>query len=120
MPVSAPRPCSFTACRVLVRDGSGRCAKHPRIAWTRGTPTKRITGRKLQAMRAALFAREPLCVECKRQGRISEATQRDHIIPLAEGGPDDETNEQALCDACHEEKSRGESIRGRRRARPKG
>jgi 5-methylcytosine-specific restriction protein A len=64
-------------------------------------------------MRAALFAREPLCVECKRQGRVTEATQRDHIIPLAEGGPDDETNEQALCERCHGEKSEREKRRGR-------
>ena len=33
------------------------------------------------------------------------ATQRDHIKPLAEGGADDHTNEQGLCDECHEDKS---------------
>ncbi|WP_229416883.1 HNH endonuclease [Massilia eburnea] len=64
-------------------------------------------------MRAALFQRSPLCAECKRQGRVTAATQRDHIIPLAEGGADDETNEQALCDLCHDAKSATESKRGR-------
>jgi 5-methylcytosine-specific restriction protein A len=68
-------------------------------------------------MRAALFSRDPLCAECRRQGRATPATQRDHIIPLAEGGLDDETNEQGLCDACHDEKSQAEQQRGRRRAR---
>lgn len=116
MPISAPRPCSFPTCSVLVRDGSGRCAKHPREQWQRAKPTKRITGRRLQAMRAALFAREPLCAECTRQGRVTPATQRDHIIPLAEGGVDDETNEQGLCEPCHDEKSAREAVRGRRRA----
>ncbi|MBY0241874.1 MAG: HNH endonuclease, partial [Burkholderiaceae bacterium] len=72
MPVSAPRPCSFPTCRTLVRDGSGRCAKHPRDAWakTSAKATPRITGRRLQAMRAALFQRNPLCAECERQGRV--------------------------------------------------
>jgi 5-methylcytosine-specific restriction protein A len=64
-------------------------------------------------MRAALFQRCPLCEECKRQGRVTAATQRDHIVPLAEGGADDETNEQALCDDCHKVKSLAESGRGR-------
>lgn len=117
MPVSAPRPCSFSTCRVLVRDGSGRCPKHPREQWRKDVKaTPRITGRRLQAMRASLFQRHPLCAECLRNGRASPATQRDHVIPLAEGGPDDETNEQALCDACHDAKSKQESARGRRRA----
>lgn len=113
MPRSAPRPCSLKGCATLVRDGSGRCAAHPREAWVKVTPTRRITGRRLQAMRAALFARDPLCAECRRQGRAVPATQRDHILSLEEGGADDETNEQGLCDACHKAKSRAEAIRGR-------
>lgn len=66
-------------------------------------------------MRAKLFKREPLCVQCKAEGRACIATQRDHRIPLAEGGLDDESNEQALCDACHDAKSALEAMRGRRR-----
>lgn len=66
-------------------------------------------------MRAALFTREPLCRLCMAENRVSIATQRDHVKPLAEGGLDDETNEQALCEPCHDTKSAGESKRGRRR-----
>ena len=117
MPRSAPRPCSAPTCTVLVRDGSGRCPAHPRGTWVKVTPTKRITGRRLQTMRAALFKRSPLCAECQRQGRVTAATQRDHVIPLAEGGLDNESNEQALCDACHETKSADEAERGRWRRR---
>ncbi|WP_082552255.1 HNH endonuclease [Massilia sp. Root351] len=114
MPVSAPRPCSFPTCHVLVRGGSGRCIKHPREQWQKQvTATPRITGRRLQAMRASLFQRYPLCAECERQGRVTAATQRDHVVPLAEGGADDHTNEQGLCDPCHEAKSLTESARGR-------
>ena len=67
-------------------------------------------------MRAALFAANPLCVECTRLGRVTLATQRDHIIPLCEGGADDSDNSQGLCDACHEGKSLAESLRARRRS----
>lgn len=102
---------------MLVRDGSGRCTKHRRQAWVKSPKaTKRITGRRLQAMRAELFARQPLCVRCESNGRVTLATQRDHIKPLAEGGADDASNEQGLCEACHEEKSLGERLLAQRRA----
>lgn len=117
MPSAAPRPCTHPGCSALVRDGSGRCAKHPKPAWQKpANATKRITGRRLQRMRADLFRRKPMCEECERHGRVKLATQRDHKVPLAEGGADDETNEQALCDDCHEAKSLQEALRGRRRA----
>jgi len=118
MPKAAPRPCTYPGCGVLVRDGSGRCEKHPKQAWAKSpTATKRITGRRLQAMRAALFARDPLCAHCKVKGLVVLATERDHIRPLAEGGLDDPSNEQGLCTPCHEAKSLAESLRGRRRSR---
>ena len=117
MPIAAPRPCTHPGCGVLVRDGSGRCAKHPKPQWSKpATATKRITGRKLQAMRADLFARDPLCAECKQQGRVTLATQRDHIKSLAEGGADADDNVQGLCAPCHDAKSKAESARGVRRA----
>lgn len=121
MPKSAPRPCNQPGCGVLVRDGGNRCPRHPKEVWVKPPDaTKRITGRKLQRMRAALFTRDPLCAECRRHGRVTLATQRDHIKPLAEGGLDDESNEQGLCHACHEAKSLAEAARGRRRATGQG
>lgn len=117
MPIAAPKPCTAPGCRALVRDGSGRCSAHPRAQWAKKpTATKRITGRRLQRMREALFARKPLCAECQRNDRVTLATQRDHIVPLAEGGADDETNEQGLCDDCHDAKSEAERARGVARA----
>jgi 5-methylcytosine-specific restriction protein A len=100
-------------CKTLVSDGSGRCVAHPRKSWSkREDADKRITGRRLQAMRKRLFEEHPLCVECERQGRISAATRRDHIKPLAEGGSDDDTNIQGLCERCHDIKSEAERLRG--------
>ena len=116
MPSAAPKPCSQPGCGVLVRDGTSRCGKHQREAWTKKpTATKRTTGRKLQAMRKALFTRDPLCVVCFKLGIVELATQRDHIVPLMDGGQDEDDNTQGLCHACHEAKSLAESLRSRRR-----
>nr|WP_234983699.1 HNH endonuclease signature motif containing protein [Pseudacidovorax sp. RU35E] len=71
-------------------------------------------------MRAALFERDPLCASCKAAGLVVLATQRDHIVPLEEGGADDASNEQGLCTQCHDEKSLGERLRGLRGAFPRG
>jgi 5-methylcytosine-specific restriction protein A len=85
--------------------------------WTKnGPPTIRIRGRRLQRMRAALFARSPWCVLCIRRGLKTRATIRDHIIPVAEGGLDDESNEQALCLDCSDRKTEEEAARGVRRS----
>jgi hypothetical protein len=68
MPSAAPKPCTAPGCGKLVRDGSGRCEAHARPAWSKpATATKRVTGRKLQRMRAQLFTSNPLCVMCPRQ-----------------------------------------------------
>jgi 5-methylcytosine-specific restriction enzyme A len=115
MPQAAPRPCTYPGCGRLVHDGSGRCAAHPGRTWAKRIDApKRITGRRLQRMRAALFARSPLCVHCEDRGLVVLATQRDHKVPLAEGGTDTPNNEQGLCDDCHREKSLAEALRGRR------
>ena len=59
----------------------------------------------------------PLCVLCRALGRRTLATIRDHIIPLAEGGADDSTNQQGLCKDCSDIKTQTEALRGRQRRR---
>jgi hypothetical protein len=44
------------------------------------------------------------------------ATVRDHIVPLAEGGTEDESNIQPLCLDCSDAKTERESMRGVRRS----
>lgn len=53
-----------------------------------------------------------LCQPCKHQGRITEATEVDHIVNVAEGGSDDDTNLQAICTECHGLKTQAEARRG--------
>ena len=117
MPTAPLRACAVSFCPVLVERG--RCPAHggARPPWHHATPVTRIRGRKLQALRATLFAREPLCRLCAAQGLTVAATIRDHIVPLAEGGRDDASNEQPLCQSCSDAKTQQESARGLRRAR---
>jgi 5-methylcytosine-specific restriction protein A len=68
-------------------------------------PTDRIRGRRGQDIRARFLHAHPLCRTCLEQGRTTEATEVDHIIPLHKGGPESDDNRQALCVACHKAKT---------------
>jgi len=111
MPTAPPRPCR--ACGAL------RCQRHgARSGWAERPPqVERQRGRKLQAARRRLFARQPFCEPCEQRGRLTLATIRDHRVPLAEGGADDAANEQAICMRCHTAKTRAEATRGKERRR---
>jgi 5-methylcytosine-specific restriction protein A len=37
---------------------------------------------------------------------LTAATQVDHVIALVNGGADDDSNRQSLCDDCHKAKTR--------------
>lgn len=65
----------------------------------------RIRGRRLQTRRRRYLAEHPLCARCDAFGRTSEAVELDHVVPLAKGGTDDESNLQGLCVACHKAKT---------------
>ena len=113
MAMAPRRPCSQQKCSHLQP-----CPVHPVVAWRPmvGAPPPRVRGRKLQQMRARLFARQPWCVECVKEGTPTRATIRDHIIPLGEGGRDDESNTQGLCQHHSDRKTDAESKRGVRRS----
>lgn len=77
----------------------------------RGQDTGRLRGRTLQRLRARMFAMDPLCAECRRQGRVRKWDELDHIIPLFEGGSNDDHNLQGLCYECHGIKTAEENLR---------
>lgn len=70
----------------------------------------RITGTRLQKIRARHFRLHPLCVHCLARvpPRIRAATELDHIVPLIHGGLDTEANRQGLCRDCHDIKTRAD------------
>jgi 5-methylcytosine-specific restriction enzyme A len=115
MPTAPRHPCPTPGCGALVV--AGHCAQHTDTGhrWDARRPDiTRVRGRQLQARRRRLFQRQPLCEPCQAAGRLVLATIRDHRLALAEGGTEDETNEQAICAACHAAKTQREAQRGRR------
>ena len=104
MPSAPPRICGTC--------GLTNCAGHTH-PWTHTKPVHRITGRKLQRLRTELFTKQPLCVRCLEQGRVTIATIRDHILNLEAGGLDTEANTQPLCVSCHDQKTEAEKQHGR-------
>lgn len=66
----------------------------------------RITGRRLVERNRRFQRKHPLCKRCtEKHQRVRHGTQVDHVIPLAKGGRDVESNLQNLCDDCHVEKT---------------
>ena len=65
-------------------------------------------GRRWRIRRALQLDKQPLCVMCKADGRITPATVADHITPhkgdpLLFAGP-----LQSLCKACHDSRKQSE------------
>ncbi|MEM8619842.1 MAG: HNH endonuclease signature motif containing protein [Actinomycetota bacterium] len=67
-------------------------------------------------VRRRILERDPICAACHQR----PSTIADHIVPVAEGGGDDESNGQGLCDPCHDVKTRSEIDRGRARRQARG
>jgi 5-methylcytosine-specific restriction enzyme A len=72
-------------------------------------PTERIRGGTRQRRNYRLFMRQPLCVRCLEEGATRVVDVWDHIVALADGGADDESNLQGLCADHHDAKSAAEA-----------
>ena len=62
---------------------------------------KRPGGRVGAAEHARRLAGEPFCRDCLADGHPRDASEVDHIIPIALGGSDDDNNIRCLCKPCH-------------------
>ncbi|TQV76662.1 HNH endonuclease [Aliikangiella marina] len=122
MPKRLPTYCRKRGCNVIV-DKPGYCKAHQGDAtnWGKyqrkqGNTTDRGYGAAWRKTRVRIKARaKGLCEPCKEQGFIHLGSICDHIIPKAEGGTDDESNLQWVCDAYHKKKTAQEGARGRKR-----
>lgn len=65
-------------------------------------------------------AERALPKRCNHCGATNCRLWLDHIIPRAEGGPNDLSNAQWLCTHCHDAKTRAEAARGRQRRTARG
>lgn len=105
MPHRPKKPCAFPGCPRLT-DGR-YCDEHQRLAdqesqrYTRSHGDADRYGRDWRRISRAFLADHPFREICRKEGRIAEATIAHHILPVKEGGTDDEQNLMALCRACH-------------------
>lgn len=67
-------------------------------------------GRPWRRKRDRILARDcHQCQPCRRKGFVVLADEVDHIVALSEGGTDDESNLEAICNPCHKDKTQRES-----------
>lgn len=92
------RPPTFTLHK---RDPKQAQREHDR---RRGNASERGYDGRWRKFRKLFLARNPLCVYCKRKGRLTLATVVDHVIPHR--GDQElfwrDGNHQGLCKACHD------------------
>ena len=109
MPHTPKRPCRYPGCPNLCESGTF-CQEH-RKEWSpdalRGGASQRGYDTKWRRARKAYLRKDPLCIICREEGRLTPATVVDHIIPHR-GDPGlfwDENNWQPLCKDCHDRKT---------------
>jgi 5-methylcytosine-specific restriction protein A len=109
MPLRQQKPCAHIGCPNLTRERY--CDQHKqqvrRYDRERGTAAQRGYDSRWRKARLMFLRKHPLCVDCMKQGRVTPATDVDHIVPHR-GNRElfwDESNWQALCHACHSRKT---------------
>lgn len=115
MPYKPKKPCAYPGCPNLT-DGR-YCEKHKSLVdhiyntYKRDPQTNERYGKNWKKIRASFLKNHPFCELCRREGRTTQATMVHHILPVRNGGGNDEENLMALCKSCH---SRLHSVDGSR------
>ena len=113
MPSVFPHPCGVQGCPRTTKERY--CQNHQHLAQQakrlhdlqRGTAAERGYGYHWQQARLSWLAEHPLCAMCERDGRVTAATEVDHIIPhrgdMVKFWNLD--NWQSACEPCHKAKT---------------
>lgn len=105
MPRKPKKPCKFPGCPRLT-DGA-YCSEHTRKMnaqyekYNRCPETAKRYGTAWRIIRRRYIGQHPLCEECLKRGLAVPAEHVHHIVPLADGGTNDESNLMSLCKSCH-------------------
>lgn len=88
-------------------EAKAKAARDARRRQVRGTTAQRGYGGRWQTLRKRFILQHPYCQECLKQGKLTEATDVDHIVPHRGCARllFDESNLQALCHECHSRKT---------------
>lgn len=73
----------------------------------------RIRGSSWMTIRSRILARDGgMCQACKREGRVTLASEVDHVKRLEDGGSNDDANLESICTPCHKAKTAAENRGG--------
>lgn len=116
MPPRTPKACRYRGCSQTTTVRNGYCSEHQQSGWQRSstgkTRTQRGYGASWDKQRKRIFSRDNyLCQNCLKEGKLTPATEVDHIIPKSQGGTDEDDNLQSICIPCHRHKTATERHR---------
>lgn len=104
MPYKPKKPCRQPGCPNLTYKAY--CGQHIKMNRRESAHARGYTSKWRRLSKAYLMT-NPLCVECKSNGKLTPATVVDHISPHR-GNPQlmwSESNWQSLCKRCHDKKT---------------
>ena len=108
MPYKSKRPCSQDGCPKLIPSGQLYCEEHKKLhPELIRSAAKRGYNYRWRVESKKYLKEHPLCVKCLADGRATEATVVDHIVPHR-GDMTlfwDRRNWQSLCKHCHDVKT---------------
>ena len=104
MPLKPKHPCNYPGCPALTEERY--CEYHKRAVRKaadvhRGSARERGYTAQWGRVRTLYLRSHPLCDSCKQAGFLVPAVIVHHIRPIADGGGNEESNLQALCDRHH-------------------
>lgn len=95
MPRKPKRPCAFPGCPNLT--DKQYCEQHEKVQNKRYNKYERRADVNIRYGRAWRRVRE----RCLEEGRITPVDEVHHIIPVSQGGTNEESNLMSLCKSCH-------------------
>lgn len=105
MPHKPMHPCSYPGCPNLTHERY--CDVHKREenkryeTYDRDEFAKKSYGHTWEKIRKRYVSTHPICEMCFKEGIITPVEHVHHIIPLREGGTNDDDNLMSLCKSCH-------------------
>ena len=108
MPRRPLHPCKQHGCPALTE--SRHCARHRKQADAadrerRGSAAQRGYDKDHRNWRLMVLDKDPLCVVCLKEGRVTPSLVADHVVPLSEGGGWELENGAGMCTSCHNRKT---------------
>ncbi|MBC7076595.1 MAG: HNH endonuclease [Syntrophomonadaceae bacterium] len=69
--------------------------------YERDSQTRKLYGKTWKRIRDRYIAKHSLCEECRKSGKLTPAEEVHHIIPLSQGGTNEDGDLMSLCARCH-------------------